>query len=178
VLAADPIAACMIPARIVASGMVTSVFKDEFSFVVSLRQEIDGCEEDKPISVRGLLEKGPKWPDPVLRLPSAQGFVSFTGKLFRFEEQPLQPDAQTASRPVVSLDSITYLHVNIGGSTGMVPSAPPSAHLGPSNIAKQKKPPPRYSRGKELALVASTSTAKHVREEIVPEEEEECEELL
>lgn len=162
----------MIPARVIASGMVTAVNKDDNSFLITLRQEIDGGSEEDSLTVRALLEKGPKWPDPVKRLPSAQGFVSFAGKLFLFEEE------QARSRPVVSLDSITYLRIVFGGAAGTVPSVPPSANVPQTDDQRMATRMQNMSRRQNLTQPASTSTSPPMRKIPVADDEEECEDLL
>lgn len=99
-------------ARVTGAAMVSSVNKINNSFVMNISQTIALCDEGKPSFVRAVLEKGPKWPRPTERLPSAHSFVSFTGKLSSFEKPSPHDIAQTHSRFVVALDSITYLRSN------------------------------------------------------------------
>lgn len=83
----DVIAACKIAARVVGVRIVTSVDTIHHCFALMPTQYVNGATEEELLPVRAMPEKGLKWPDPVARLPSARSFVSFSGKLYQFEDQ-------------------------------------------------------------------------------------------
>jgi hypothetical protein len=126
VLAEDPIRACKIPARITGSGMVSSVDKEQHSFIIFPTQKIMASSDPQTLPVRALMEKGLKWPNPVARLPAPHGFVAFTGKLAHFEDNVGHIRGDLCSRTVVSLDSIIYLCTNYGSNNATMPLPPPS----------------------------------------------------
>ncbi|KAN0137428.1 hypothetical protein V8E53_004873 [Lactarius tabidus] len=126
VLAEDPITACKIPARVSGSAMVSSVDKEHYSFTLFPTQHINASSKAESLPVRAVLEKGPKWPNPVTRLPSPCGFVAFTGKIAHFEENPGPIRSDLRSRIVVALDSIIYLRANYGSTE--LSNPPPSSH--------------------------------------------------
>ncbi|KAH9170383.1 hypothetical protein EDB89DRAFT_2072060 [Lactarius sanguifluus] len=103
------IAACRIPARVFGTGMVTSLEKQDNSFVLSLSQYVGGGSQNDLIVVRALMEKGPKWPEPAKRLPALSGLVYFTGRLSHIEDNPDSKHGSAKERVVVTLDNITYL---------------------------------------------------------------------
>ena len=118
----DPVGACKIPARITVSGTVFSVDKERHSFVVFPTLSISASPNPQTLPVRAVLEKSPRWPNPVARLPSSPNFVAFTGKLAYFEDfAGKSQDFQTQA--VVIVDSITYLRS---------PSNPKNVSLAPS----------------------------------------------
>jgi hypothetical protein len=129
VLAKDPVAACKIPARVSASGMVSSVNKEHHSFILFPTQNVSASTHHETIPVQAALEKGPKWPNPIARLLSLHGFlhgfVSFTGKLAHFEDNSANIRSNLCSCAVIAVDSIVYLGANYGSNS--VPM-PPSAH--------------------------------------------------
>ncbi|KAN0134097.1 hypothetical protein V8E53_008102 [Lactarius tabidus] len=117
VLAEDPIAACKIAARVIGSGMVSSVDKETHSFFLFPSQIITANADPEALPVRAVLEKSPKWPEPTARLPSPHSFVAFTGKLAQFKDNITYMKTKLLYRAVVSLDSITYLRANYGTHT-------------------------------------------------------------
>ena len=116
VSAEDPVGACKIPARITGSGTVFSVDKEKHSFMMFPTLTISSSEKPETLPVRGLLEKGPRWPNPTARLPSPQSLVAFTGKLAFFEDRIGKPHAELTSQAVVTLDTIIYLRTSSGPS--------------------------------------------------------------
>ena len=136
VLAEDPVSACMIPVRITASGMVASVDKDRHSFILFPTQTVTACLDPQNLPVCAVLEKGPKWPNPIARLPSAYNFVAFTSKLAYFKDdvRPVQSDMCFCA--VVTLESITYLRANYAANSG--PSHAPSSQIPDANMIALK----------------------------------------
>jgi hypothetical protein len=107
--------------------MVSSVNKEHHSFFVFPMQIILACNKPKTLPVRALLEKGPKWPNPVARLPSPHGFIAFFGKLAHFEDNVGHVQEDLRSQAVVSLDSIIYL-CTIYTSNSVPMALPPPSH--------------------------------------------------
>jgi hypothetical protein len=128
VLAEDPVAACKIPARVSGSGMVSSVDKERHSFILFPTQNVSASTHSETLPVRAVLEKGPKWPNPVARLPSPHGFVSFTGKLAHFEDNSGNIRSDLRSRAVVAVDSIVYLRANYGSNSVPMPPSAANTH--------------------------------------------------
>jgi hypothetical protein len=126
VLAEDPVGACKIPARVTGSGMVSAVDKERHSFTIFPTQKITASSDPQTLPVRALMEKGPKWLNPVARLPAPHGFVAFTGKLAHFEDNVGHIRGDLRSRAVVSLDSIVYLRADYGTNNATMPHPPPS----------------------------------------------------
>lgn len=117
VLVEDPVDACIIPARVSCSGMVASIDKEHHSFILFPTQNITACADPQTVAVCTVLEKGPKWPNPVARLPSPYKFVGFIGKLAHFEDN-IGPTANNLHfHAVITLDSITYLRANYSMNT-------------------------------------------------------------
>ncbi|KAI9440383.1 hypothetical protein H4582DRAFT_2055781 [Lactarius indigo] len=114
----DANTAWQFPARVVSTGIVTSVDKEHDSFVITLSQYVDGGTTNEQIAIRGLMERGPRWPDPPKMLPSASSRVHFTGKLFQFEDNPDFKQTGIKSRIVVALDHIIYLSQSNNGYSG------------------------------------------------------------
>ena len=134
----DPVDTCKIPARIIGSGMVTAVDKERHSFLLYPTQRITASEQAEAIPVRAVLEKGPKWPNPVARLPSPYNFVGFTGKLAHFEENTGKIRNDLQNRVVVTLDSITYLRATYAtnvSSNATVAQPSTSRHYDPDSVA-------------------------------------------
>lgn len=104
----DVMAAWKIPAMVIGVGMVSSVTRQESSFTVAVAQYIAGGQNET-VMIRGIMEKSPKWPDPVARLPALHGVVAFTAKLSHFENDKDGINATAVDRAVIVLDSITYL---------------------------------------------------------------------
>ncbi|KAH9033153.1 hypothetical protein EDB83DRAFT_2319038 [Lactarius deliciosus] len=91
-----------IPAWITVSGTVTSVDEDTLSFVVTTKQYVSTGDGNDTLRVRGRLEKGPRWKEPLKRLPTVNNIVHFEGALQEVEEH----DGNI--QPVVLLDFIIY----------------------------------------------------------------------
>lgn len=158
-LAEDPVDACKIPVRVSGSGMVTSVEKERHSFVLFPTQNISASPNPECLPVRAVLEKGPKWPNPIARLPSPHGFVAFTGKLAHFEENLGQTRSDLRSRAVVALDSITYLRANYGSGNAL--TLPAMSHSQDADTVALKSHILKYSQLKsEPASSKSENTGR------------------
>ena len=151
VLADDPVTACKIPARVTASGMVSSVDKDHNSFIMFPTQTISSSAERETLPMRAVLEKGPKWPNPTARLPSPHAFVAFTGKLAHFEDNTGKIKADLQSRAVISLDSITYLRANYGPTT--TPLAPSTSRLDDADTVTLKSRVLKFSHSSSSSKI-------------------------
>lgn len=150
----DVTTACGTPARVVGVGIVTSVDTVHHSFTLTPAQYVTGGAEEEQIPVRAMMEKGSKWPDPVKRLPSAHGFVSFSGKLYHFDENSLAQIPNVNTRAVINLDTITYLLRPTYSPSSVASSVLPSQVEDADSIALKKRVE-KYSgagkKGKEKA---------------------------
>jgi hypothetical protein len=159
VVAEDPEAACKIPARVSCSGMVSSVDMEHHSFMLFLTQNISASPHRETLPVRAVLEKGPKWPNPIARLPSPLSFVAFTGKLAHFKDNAAKGESKLLSQAVVTLDSIIYLHANYSSTS--VPMPLPSSQPHDADMIALKTRLLRFSQIKTKAASPKNEVADH-----------------
>ena len=131
---------------------------------------ISASPKPQTLPVRAVLEKSPRWPNPVARLPSSPNFVAFTGKLAYFEDFAGKSQEDFKSQAVIVVDSITYLQ---SLSTPKNISLAPSTSTSPQNDADTvalKTRVLKYSQGsssktEDDCLSASSKTATSQEEE-------------
>lgn len=89
------------------SGTVTSSSRATCSFYLHGTQFV--CGQHAEIAVRAIMDRNPKWKNPLELLPEARSLISFDGVLQRFESYtpPNTSDAITCA--VVTVEDITFL---------------------------------------------------------------------
>lgn len=146
----------MIPVRITASGMVASVDKDHHSFILFPTQTVTACLDPQNLPVCAVLEKGPKWPNPIARLPLAYNFVAFTSKFAYFKDDVGPVQSNMCFCAVVTLESITYLCANYAANSG--PSHAPSSQIPDADMIALKLCVLKFSHLGKQSASSSSST--------------------
>jgi hypothetical protein len=103
------ISACKVPAKVFAAGTVTSVDTEQVCFAMTPSQDVTCSGQIDSIELRAIMEKSPKWPNPVFKLPCMRLSIACAAKLSHFEEIPDAKGSDMKLRMVVTLDAITDL---------------------------------------------------------------------
>jgi hypothetical protein len=75
------ISACKVPAKVFAAGTVTSVDTEQVCFAMTPSQDVTCSGQIDSIELRAIMEKSPKWPNPVFKLPYMRESIACAAKL-------------------------------------------------------------------------------------------------
>ena len=98
-----------------AAGTVVSSSKETATFYMCTQQYVCGQQED--VAVRAIMNKNPKWKNPLEMLPHPNSMIAFDGVLDKFETYKPDKRSKGVTCAVVSVQDVTFLqNVEDGGA--------------------------------------------------------------